>query len=531
MSKMEILSNNLLNTSTLIGVSTGSSTVKYLFDRNIDTYYESYISTTININFGTLTAFSRIALQNHDFLKFNLYYNNSTSNTITLSNCDTSSADWINNSTTNSYLKFNTINASSLQLHIDLSQNSVYDLGYTFSSISITPLNSNTIAYIDNRYLLKTISYNTNSGWHQIGNDYTISTSYQPIITALNSITIALLQPLYTIKTLIWNGTNWTITGNAYTLTAQTMSATDATTLDATNTIAMLTNTRLNTMYWNGTNWTITGNDLNAYTHISKANFSYSGAKWTNSVGIIDSLKRIYWAQWLVTTSTWNFYGTPLTVGADLTNVKITSADTNTIAILKPLSDIVDFYNNVTGTTWTLSSSYNVTSLTVGDIKCMEYPDFILANNGTQRLTLNKHDSGFIDQNIYPIKLSELWINDLKFQFENNPNYKNYKPRKNVIELNHEMANGGYSKYTFGDRYETKIKLEYQSRNMYNKFYDLYNNNDSFVFVSFPTSTNWEGNNIYNVNWVGDFISMKLTENNWQTNGYILEMDIKETPK
>jgi hypothetical protein len=526
---MEILSTNLLNTSTLIGVSIGSSTVKYLFDRNIDTYYESYVSTTININFGTLTAISRIALQDHNFLKFNLYYNSSTANNITLNSCDTLSANWINNSATNSYLKFNTINASSMQLHVDLSQKSIYDIGHTFTSISITPLNSNTIAYIDDRYLLKVLTFNTNSGWLQVGNDYTVSTSYQPIITALNSITIALLQPLYTVKSLLWDGTDWTQTGNAYTLTAQTMSATDATTLDITNTIAMLTNTRLNTMYWNGTNWTITGNDPNAYKFITRADFSYFSSAWTNSVGIIDSVNRLFWAQWLVTSSTWNFYGTSKTIGSDLTNVKITYADTNIIAILKPLSDQVEFYNNVTGTTWTLSSAYDVTSLTVGDIKCLGFPNFVLANNSTQRLTFN--DNVLVENNLFPIKIAEFWINDLKFQFENNPASKNYKPRRNVTEVNHEMANGGYNKYSSGDRFETQIKLDFQSENMYNNFYDLYDDNKSFVFVSFPTGTSWEGENIFEVNWIGDFKCMELTENNWQTSGYDLEMDIKEVPK
>jgi len=127
--------------------------------------------------------------------------------------------------------------------------------------------------------------------------------------------------------------------------------------------------------------------------------------------------------------------------------------------------------------------------------------------------------------------IAQLWINDKKFTFENNPDSKGYSPKLNVKEVEHEMSDGGITKYTFGDAFQTGIKLEYQSDTMYSYLYDLYADRQSFVFVPFPTGTSWEGKFIYEVNWIGDFNFIEPAGNNWKSLGWSGQFTVKETPK
>jgi hypothetical protein len=70
-------------------------------------------------------------------------------------------------------------------------------------------------------------------------------------------------------------------------------------------------------------------------------------------------------------------------------------------------------------------------------------------------------------------QIAQFKIMDLNFAFSNNPDIKGYNPKLNVKEVEHEMSDGGITKYTFGDAFQTSIKLEFQSDTMYNHLYDL----------------------------------------------------------
>jgi hypothetical protein len=131
----------------------------------------------------------------------------------------------------------------------------------------------------------------------------------------------------------------------------------------------------------------------------------------------------------------------------------------------------------------------------------------------------------------YEKQISQFWINGLKFVFENNPDSKGYQPKLNSKEVIHEMSDGGSTKYVFGDAFEAGIKLDYQSQDMYDNFFSLYRERNTFVFTPFPTGTSWEGNHIYEVNWAGDFDFLQPAGNNWREIGYNGELKVKEVPR
>ena len=93
------------------------------------------------------------------------------------------------------------------------------------------------------------------------------------------------------------------------------------------------------------------------------------------------------------------------------------------------------------------------------------------------------------------------------------------------------MSDGGTTKYAFGDAYDAKIKLRFQTQTMYDNLEELFKDRRSFVFVPFPTGTSWEGNHIYEVNWIGDFGFPQPAGNNWQSVGYDGQFRVKESPK
>ena len=114
----EICDANKLNTTTMLSVDSGTGTLAYLFDRNLNLEYQSdgytgATSTTININFDAPTVVSRIMIQNHNLKAFKIYYNSATANTFS------PDANVTANSATNHYFYFNSTTVSSIQIQMD----------------------------------------------------------------------------------------------------------------------------------------------------------------------------------------------------------------------------------------------------------------------------------------------------------------------------------------------------------------------------------------------------------------------------
>ncbi|MCP4648904.1 MAG: hypothetical protein GY853_02320 [PVC group bacterium] len=128
-------------------------------------------------------------------------------------------------------------------------------------------------------------------------------------------------------------------------------------------------------------------------------------------------------------------------------------------------------------------------------------------------------------------KIGELWVCSHKFSFEDNPSSSDYKTKLDRRKSSHEMADGGTSVYVFGDSYQSKIKLKHQSDDMRDNFKDIYDDKKSIIVVPYPTGTSWEGNEIYEVNWDGDFEFKQPSGNDYESVGWSGTLNLKETPK
>lgn len=112
---MEFLSENLLNTTTMVVVTSGTGLVQYLFDRNRNVGYSTagYASGTaavLSIEFPSPTVVSDVLLQGTNITGLHLFYDSMTANA--LYSLTSYSGDHI-------YMDFASTTVSSLQLQMD----------------------------------------------------------------------------------------------------------------------------------------------------------------------------------------------------------------------------------------------------------------------------------------------------------------------------------------------------------------------------------------------------------------------------
>lgn len=130
MANFEFWDNNLLDTTTMVSLTSDSntSTVINLFDRYTTRRYSTAghgtsTSATIRINFDSTQTISRIVLQNHNLKQFRVYYNGVTANVITLeTGRDTATTNYSTNSQTNHLWKFTAVDVTSVSIQMDLAQ-------------------------------------------------------------------------------------------------------------------------------------------------------------------------------------------------------------------------------------------------------------------------------------------------------------------------------------------------------------------------------------------------------------------------
>ena len=120
---MEFVYTNYLNTSTMLGVSSGTDSVAYLFDRKTATQYQTSgmtgVSCNITITLPNTISIDHLILQNINLKQFKVYYNNTTTNLFTLTSAATSVSEWSNNSETSLYLYFPTTNVLTCHIQMD----------------------------------------------------------------------------------------------------------------------------------------------------------------------------------------------------------------------------------------------------------------------------------------------------------------------------------------------------------------------------------------------------------------------------
>lgn len=116
MARMEMLSENRLNTTTQLKLDSGTDLASYLFDRSValgysSNGYNSNTSTVISVEFSSPVVLSNVILQNHNLKAFRLFYNSVTANALVPAVSG--------NSATSSYFFFNSVTVSSVQLQMD----------------------------------------------------------------------------------------------------------------------------------------------------------------------------------------------------------------------------------------------------------------------------------------------------------------------------------------------------------------------------------------------------------------------------
>lgn len=114
---MEFMTRNYINTTGIVTVNTGTTSIGFLFDRTKKRFAASFATVTaatLTMNIVLNRSISRIVMQNMNFKHFSLTYN--TSNSFTLTNQDTSSSAWTGNSTTSRYMTFATLTVNTLTI-------------------------------------------------------------------------------------------------------------------------------------------------------------------------------------------------------------------------------------------------------------------------------------------------------------------------------------------------------------------------------------------------------------------------------
>lgn len=119
---MDFNLRNFINTTTAITVSTNDVLKENLINPDLNFQYFSggddsdLTTTSITINFGSTTNVSRIALLNHNFKDYTIFYNGVTTNTFPLNSGDTTTTDYSSNSESSQYFSFNTTAVSSVTI-------------------------------------------------------------------------------------------------------------------------------------------------------------------------------------------------------------------------------------------------------------------------------------------------------------------------------------------------------------------------------------------------------------------------------
>lgn len=140
---MEILTQNYLQTTTSLVVNNNTGTVENILnpDRNIQ-YYTDGLNVdgtvcSIRLQFDQTTTVSRLALLQHNWKQFNIYYNGVTANALAMTSTGaTTTSQWTANAEVSQYLRFTAVDVTSVSIDIYSTQlaNSEKAIGHIIAS-------------------------------------------------------------------------------------------------------------------------------------------------------------------------------------------------------------------------------------------------------------------------------------------------------------------------------------------------------------------------------------------------------------
>ncbi len=96
--------------------------------------------------------------------------------------------------------------------------------------------------------------------------------------------------------------------------------------------------------------------------------------------------------------------------------------------------------------------------------------------------------------------------------FDRIPSAPNYKPLINQKEVVHKMSDGGIRVQTIAEKQSAAIKFKFITESFRDSLKSVYDLHDNFVFVAFPTTSNWD-EIIFESVWPGKFDFFKFSDN------------------
>jgi hypothetical protein len=126
-------------------------------------------------------------------------------------------------------------------------------------------------------------------------------------------------------------------------------------------------------------------------------------------------------------------------------------------------------------------------------------------------------------------KCGEIWILRQETQFEKNPSASQYKSAITNKQVEHEMADGGTSIINFSTKFKADIDLTFVTDTFKTDLKEAFDN-QPFVFIPFPTSSSSFGDQIYEVNWVGDWDFETPQKDYYIEYGWKGTIRLRETP-
>lgn len=206
------------------------------------------------------------------------------------------------------------------------------------------------------------------------------------------------------------------------------------------------------------------------------------------------------------------------------TTVSIDFPSTQTVdkIVLKNhnLKDFSIYYNNTTTNVFSTDINFSTNS------EINHYFTFDTITTITN-ITLKLNATIIADQEK---KIGELVISKLFYDFEADrlPSAKNYTPQIVRKQVRHEMSDGGVTLFNLAEKFKTTLRFEFVPTSTELVFKAIYDDNDPVNFISFETTSSWDGD-LFEVNWTGQFNFLKFSANN-KNIGFKGIMTLEETP-
>jgi len=122
--------------------------------------------------------------------------------------------------------------------------------------------------------------------------------------------------------------------------------------------------------------------------------------------------------------------------------------------------------------------------------------------------------------------LGQLFVGTQQFEAAANPD--EYSPIEKKKGPDLELADGGFKSIWIAQKYNASLNFQYVLPAEVSNFKSLYDQHTDFYFMPTPADgTAWDGD-AWNVNWIGDYDALKLTNGIGKTTGYDLNMELRE---